>query len=208
MGQSFWGNPPGRRKITVTLPPKPGQTEPRTRTYRSEEGARAGQRSAWKRWNAYRHKQRARGMDDFSNNSHWSANKTEWKFVDFMRAVRPKSEVHRGGWPDFLVESDGKIVCVEVKSGGNFPTVNQIRCMQLLEKAGIECYIWQNSKLTRIQRFLDERLGGVSQCLSGRASPQNSGKADSKSTGDANPAPNDRMLESRTLPSVKTDTLH
>lgn len=58
---------------------------------------------------------------------------------------------HRPSWPDFLVEYDGGLIAVEVKSRKDEVSPTQRATFDLLEQAGIHVYLWrdQSSTLTR-----------------------------------------------------------
>jgi hypothetical protein len=54
------------------------------------------------------------------------------------------SLVLRAGWPDFLVErADGRIVGIEIKSGQDVLSQRQTAMLDLLERAGIVCFVWR-----------------------------------------------------------------
>lgn len=59
--------------------------------------------------------------------------------------------VDRRGWPDFLcsmMTSDGRQTCVavEVKSGAADPSPEQRQVMQILELAGVPCFMWDPTR--------------------------------------------------------------
>ncbi len=60
-------------------------------------------------------------------------------------AAKDEHEIHRGGWPDFLLASKvtGKLFGVEVKSETDLLSRGQVKCFAMLEKAGIPIYVWQ-----------------------------------------------------------------
>lgn len=67
---------------------------------------------------------------------------------------------HRPSWPDFLVERNGEMICVEVKSRSDDVSQTQRATFILLEAMGIPVYIWRNSKSERhrLKRFQPLRL--------------------------------------------------
>ena len=57
------------------------------------------------------------------------------------------SRLYRAGWPDFMVEGpDGKVIGVEIKSGYDFLSDRQTAMLDVLERAGIECFVWRPEK--------------------------------------------------------------
>lgn len=55
-------------------------------------------------------------------------------------------EVHRVGWPDFLLVADGRTIAVEVKSGNGRLTKEQHEVMGVLALSGIDCYVYHPTK--------------------------------------------------------------
>ena len=52
-------------------------------------------------------------------------------------------ETLKNGWPDILAVKDDRVVVIEVKSKrGDQLKEDQLRCMGLLSRSGIECYRW------------------------------------------------------------------
>lgn len=57
-------------------------------------------------------------------------------------AEREGKTLTRHGWPDFLVEHNGSVVAVEVKTGPDRVRENQKRCFAALERGGIAVFVW------------------------------------------------------------------
>ncbi len=104
-------------------------------------------------------------LSDESNNS-------ELFHVDMNRLVESEQafvthcherlrKVHRPSWPDFLVESDGKLYGVEVKTPFDRLSINQVRTFDLLTKSDMmDIYVWVSNrpnKLIRWQKAKRER---------------------------------------------------
>lgn len=68
--------------------------------------------------------------------------KAEAKFKS--RAIAKGYEVHRPSWPDYLLEKDGKLLCVEVKGNKDTVSKEQAQTFTLLESHGIPVYIWKD----------------------------------------------------------------
>lgn len=82
----------------------------------------------------------AKEANFYYNPEHLTA--TEVQFA--KRANERMMRVHRPSWPDFLIEGDDHELCgVEVKSGGDTLSPNQIRTFDLLTQRGImKIYLW------------------------------------------------------------------
>lgn len=65
------------------------------------------------------------------------------------RAAEKGYVVHRPSWPDFILEKDGKLFFVEVKSRTDQASKNQKSTFHLLKKHGFPVYLWKNSKEKR-----------------------------------------------------------
>lgn len=70
--------------------------------------------------------------------------RVERAFAEFARTNG--WEIHFRGWPDFLVFADGRIFCVEVKSGKATVHPRQGEMISALRRAGIETLIWREGK--------------------------------------------------------------
>ena len=46
------------------------------------------------------------------------------------------------GWPDFFMERDGEIACVEVKRSGRKLKPSQRHILKALAAHGVPCYHW------------------------------------------------------------------
>lgn len=70
------------------------------------------------------------------------ASSVEQAFV--LRALKrdPKPEIHRSGWPDFLLEERGRTYGVEVKGPGDSLRPQQRATFAALERAGVPVYVW------------------------------------------------------------------
>lgn len=83
-------------------------------------------------------------MGDFDEVLEFGANATERKFA---RALGKRAgKCLRAGWPDFLVELDGKTICVEVKTGRDVVRPNQAKMFAALERGGLRVYVWNPAK--------------------------------------------------------------
>lgn len=80
------------------------------------------------------------------------------------RAMGQGARILRNGWPDFLVERDGKTFAVEVKRGADDVSDAQARMFAALERSGIKVYVW-NPRRPDIAvpwvRFRPGRLKGL-----------------------------------------------
>lgn len=73
-------------------------------------------------------------------------NIVEKEFIGWALTKENVEAVHRGGWPDFLIQTrDNRIVGVEVKRLRRDLSLSQIQCFRLLEKAGVPVYVWRIS---------------------------------------------------------------
>ena len=182
------------------LPPKgPGQGC-EVRYYETPRRARAAQRRAWASFKGKERKKRpAETVSPFSNRA-WAINPTEGRFIRWLHQIRPNANVQRGGWPDFLVESDGNIVGIEVRSGTDHLSPDQIRCMRILERAGIPCYVWKQKKLHTLEDLLREWPRDASGCSRGQESQQKPGPEESDPSRHATLASDDRKPDERTPP--------
>ena len=52
---------------------------------------------------------------------------------------------HRPSWPDFIVETENRLVAVEVKGPGDSVSKTQAATFSLLESMGVPVYIWKNT---------------------------------------------------------------
>lgn len=50
--------------------------------------------------------------------------------------------VRKRGWPDFLIEQEGRLYAVEVKRDAPVLKREQAEVMELLERAGVRCLVW------------------------------------------------------------------
>jgi hypothetical protein len=69
-------------------------------------------------------------------------NDTEGAFLDHLAERKPGASAFRAGWPDFLVEHEGNLFCVEVKSGHDDVRESQRTMFAALDRAGIRTYVW------------------------------------------------------------------
>lgn len=76
--------------------------------------------------------------------------KAESLFKDACRTKRPGASVTRHGWPDFLIEHEGKIFGVEVKDNTDDMRPGQRRMFAMLERAGIRVFIWHPREPDRL----------------------------------------------------------
>lgn len=68
-------------------------------------------------------------------------NIAEGQFYDL--AVEKGWDITNRGWPDFFLEKDGQLICVEVKPSQNSNLRSpQRRIMSALSAYGIPCYMW------------------------------------------------------------------
>ena len=72
------------------------------------------------------------------------ADPTETDFLERLAQARSVGRtVSRRGWPDFLLERDGQIVCVEVKARPKTVlSKHQRRVLHALVSYGVPCYRW------------------------------------------------------------------
>jgi hypothetical protein len=71
-----------------------------------------------------------------------AVNDIEGRFVELLLKRKPGAKAHRSGWPDFLIEHEGKTIAVEVKNGTDKVRPRQRRMFEALERAGIRVYVW------------------------------------------------------------------
>jgi len=71
-----------------------------------------------------------------------SLSEARFKSKAFARGWKP----HRPSWPDFLVQTDGELIAVEVKSGSDRISLEQQATFDLLEQMGIKIFIWKDTK--------------------------------------------------------------
>lgn len=67
-------------------------------------------------------------------------NEAEAKFFDY--ATENGFDVCKRGWPDFIIEKNERIMCVEVKREGQRLKEDQERVMRRLAAYGVPCYRW------------------------------------------------------------------
>lgn len=128
------------------------------RFYRTANSARSAQKSSW-----VAHKWANGGPDSDRNRKagpenpkhgravaaysfYGRTNRAEQAFLRF--AATKGLRVHRNGWPDFFCENpDGGVAAVEVKNGIGDPlSPEQVTCMEMLARSGIETFIWNRSR--------------------------------------------------------------
>jgi hypothetical protein len=88
----------------------------------------------------------------------WSTNGTELRFV--LQAEEKGAKVFRAGWPDFLIEQDGKATLVEVKTNSDMIRPNQARMFAALERLGLKVFIWNPARPDRLahwRRYVAQR---------------------------------------------------
>lgn len=76
------------------------------------------------------------------------------------RLARKKGRAWRSGWPDFLVEQDGRFMFVEVKAGNDKVRPNQYATFSALEAAGLRVFVWNPKNphaLTPFQEYGSSR---------------------------------------------------
>lgn len=79
-------------------------------------------------------------------------NRSEADFVSWSEAKG--ATTLRAGWPDFLCRThDGRIVAVEVKTGGDRLSERQVQMIELLEEAGIQTYVFYENRLHEWRKF-------------------------------------------------------
>lgn len=94
------------------------------------------------------------------------SNDNERLFTEHLVVKRPGANAYRAGWPDFLVEHQGRFIGVEVKAGGDVLNPRQRVMFPALERAGIRCYVWHKrtpDKLIPWRRYRPEKPGRSSQ---------------------------------------------
>lgn len=63
--------------------------------------------------------------------------------AQFIRKSRQKGwKVYRKGWPDFICIKDDRLICVEVKGENDKLRPHQEAMLRLLQKHGIDCYLY------------------------------------------------------------------
>jgi len=122
----------------------------------------------------------------------------------FLRFARTKGlHVHRNGWPDFFCENpNGGLAAVEVKRGvGDKLRPEQVECMRLLARAGIETFIWNQAEskafsLPALVPFEQYVSGWPGTDLGAKAIGQahTSVESDLESQTHANPVPEDGRI--------------
>lgn len=68
---------------------------------------------------------------------------------EFMQAIgkrAPTAKLLRSGWPDFLVEHDGRVYAIEVKAPSDDLSDRQREMFEALERVGIKTYVWAVSQ--------------------------------------------------------------
>ncbi len=69
-------------------------------------------------------------------------NETETRFLEALAQKRPGAASFRAGWPDFLIEHEGKFLAVEVKQGPDRVRPRQAVMFEALDRAGIPVFVW------------------------------------------------------------------
>lgn len=77
---------------------------------------------------------------EIPNFNDFGANPTEAQFL--QRARSKTAKVFRGGWPDFMIERQGRWVGVEVKRASDLISMQQARMFAALESAGVPVFVW------------------------------------------------------------------
>lgn len=148
----------GKFVFPAKLAPKGTSAEGETRWYASPQMARGAQKSSWAAFAVRNEKAEAQHATTRPFDQRYNrCNRTEQSFIKW--AEKNDLDVHRSGWPDFIVKSPrGNIVAIEVKSPLDALRANQIRCIRLLEEAGIETYVWTRKEgLQPWEEYADRR---------------------------------------------------
>lgn len=81
----------------------------------------------------------------------WKATQCELQFVQKAITRGKQVRVLRSGWPDFLVEEEGKFYAVEVKAPGDVIRPSQRRMFTTLEAMGVSVFVWSPKSPDRLQ---------------------------------------------------------
>jgi len=86
----------------------------------------------------------------------------QWVWKHDLKGRLPNGRVMtlmRGwaGFPDLIAVRDGRIVCIEVKSAIGRLSEKQKIWLELLEKAGAECYVWRPQNLDEAKQVLKRK---------------------------------------------------
>ena len=88
------------------------------------------------------------------------ANKWVWKHDLKGRLPNGRMMTLVRGWagfPDLIAVRDRRVVCIEVKSTIGRLSEKQRIWLELLEKAGVECYVWKPADLEEARRVLQRK---------------------------------------------------
>jgi hypothetical protein len=58
------------------------------------------------------------------------------------------------GWPDLTLAKPGRVLFVELKAHGNYPSAEQRKWLALLDAAGLEVGVWWPKDLPTVTRVL------------------------------------------------------
>lgn len=95
------------------------------------------------------------------NQRDWRVNPSEAAFLGYAKKTSPNAKILRGGWPDFLmIDEDGSLCCVEVKSWANKLRSNQLACIKALELVGVQTLIFRSNlgDVVSWRKFINDRL--------------------------------------------------
>lgn len=179
----------GKREYEVVLPPKRIGGPTRTRRYRSPKTARAAQQRAWAAWKDKENLHAALGASGMDPRFR-QCNPTEQAFI--AAAQSHGCEVHRSGWPDFVLRTPTGLKAVEVKPEGGTLKRSQIQCFKLLEEAGLEVWIWTPGSFARWNEYLRGQLRRAAGVLKRPDEPPKGGN-EGTAPHHANLAPGDRI---------------
>ena len=195
----------------ATFPPKKLGGPERVRYYRTYDRARAAAAQAWADYR--KHATWQRNAQIAASQSHLDSrvgkcNKTEATFIDW--AARKGLSVHRGGWPDFLVQNTetGRWAGIEVKRHRfDRLRMGQVMCFEALSKAGMDVYVWSRQERTLLpwKDHVWDRPPDERGCSSDLASQKAGEQADMDRCADANQVAECRVDSVLTPPR---DVLH
>lgn len=72
---------------------------------------------------------------------------TEEQFIVYARRRSRMTTIHRNGWPDFLLQENGKSFGVEVKANAlDRLRPSQVAMFEALERTGLPVFVWSSDK--------------------------------------------------------------
>lgn len=78
----------------------------------------------------------------------------EWYHPPAVDPRRVGGTPYKPGWPDLVLAKPPRVLFVELKADGNYPTKDQKKWLAMLDAAGLEVGVWWPKDLPTVMRVL------------------------------------------------------